>query len=205
MLTTSVEELERSREHGDAVGKSMLKGNLYADLQRQYDMEGRTGRRAGLGGMLLRLFHPRFLPIVCCRLGRAALLLRIPVLPQIFTYANLVLFGIEITPRCEIGPGLFFPHTSGTVVGAWKIGRNATIYQNVTLGSKSLDMVFNSDLRPELGDGVTLGAGSKVLGGIKIGDNATVGANSVVLQAVEADSIVVGIPARAVPSKRMGI
>src|ERR1035437_9595568 len=134
------------------VVKAMLKENLYADLKRQYDLEGRTGKEAGLGGVLLRLLHPRFLPVVLCRLGRATLLARVPGLPQVFTYANIVLFGLEVTPRCEIGPGLFFPHTSGTVIGAWRIGRNATIYQNVTLGSKRLDMGFAASARPEIGD-----------------------------------------------------
>lgn len=171
---------------------------MYADLQRQYDLEGRTGKKAGLGGALLRLLHPRFLPIVLCRLSRATLILRIPGLPQLFTYANIVLFGLEVTPRCEIGPGLFFPHTHGTVVGAWRIGKNATIYQNVTLGSKRLDMGFETNTRPEVGDDVSLGAGCKVLGGIMIGHRAIVGANSVVLQSVEPGSLVVGVPARAV-------
>jgi serine O-acetyltransferase len=45
---------------------------------------------------------------------------------------------------------------------------------------------------------VVLGAGSKILGGIRIGDNVTVGANSVVVDSVEASSTVVGIPARKV-------
>lgn len=147
---------------------------------------------------MLRLLHPRFLPIVICRLGRAAFLGKIPLLPQAMTYANIVLFGLEVTPRCDIGPGLFFPHTNGTVIGAWKIGKNATIYQNVTLGSKQLDMGFDTRMRPEIGENVTLGAGCKVLGGIKIGDNTIVGANSVAIESVEPNSIVAGIPARVV-------
>ncbi|MGP8173721.1 MAG: serine O-acetyltransferase [Terracidiphilus sp.] len=177
---------------------AMLKEMLFADLKRQYDLEGRTGKAVGLAGVSIRLLHPRFLPLVLFRLGRASFLSRIPVLPQLCSYANIVLFGLEISPRCEIGPGLFIPHTSGTVVGAWRIGRNATIFQNVTLGSKKLDMGFEASSRPELGDCVTLGAGCKVLGGIKIGDYATVGANSVVLESVEANSTVVGVPARTV-------
>ena len=47
-----------------------------------------------------------------------------------------------------------------------------------------------------------LGAGSKILGGIRIGDNVTVGANAVVVDSVEADSTVVGIPARRVSKER---
>ena len=50
--------------------------------------------------------------------------------------------------------------------------------------------------RPAVGDFVTLGAGCKILGGIRLGDRVTVGANSVVLDSVESDNTVVGIPAR---------
>jgi serine O-acetyltransferase len=176
----------------------MLKQLLVADLRRQYELEGRASKSAGTIGILLRLLHPRFLPVVLCRAGRAALLAKIPLLPQAFTYANIVFFGLEVTARCEIGPGLFFPHTSGTVIGAWKIGENAIIYQNVTLGSKTLDMNFTASARPEIGNHVTLGAGCKVLGGIRIGDYATVGANSVVLDSVEPHAIVAGVPAKVV-------
>ena len=182
----------------------MLKETLFADLKRQYELEGCGLKPVGISGVLRRLLHPRFLPVVLCRLGRAALLARVPFLPQAFTYANIVFFGLEVTPRCEIGPGLFFPHTSGTVVGAWKIGKNATIYQNVTLGSKKLDMNFATETRPEIGDHVILGAGCKVLGGIKIGDHAVVGANSVVVESVKPNSLVVGVPARVVPGVRGG-
>jgi serine O-acetyltransferase len=84
------------------------------------------------------------------------------------------------------------------VIGAWRIGSNATIFQGVTLGAKELDMRFDFKLRPEIGDNVVLGSGAKILGGIHIGDNVTVGANSVVLKSVKANSIVVGIPARQV-------
>ena len=203
-MGTCLRHRQRSHKMISDNGKQMLKQTLYADLQRQYDLEGRTGKEAGLGGVLLRLLHPRFLPVALCRLSRAALLSRVPALPQLFTYANIVLFGLEVTPRCEIGPGLLFPHTHGTVVGAWRIGKNATIYQNVTLGSKRLDMSFEASARPEVGDDVTLVAGCKVLGGIKIGHRAIVGANSVVLQSVEPNSLVVGVPARTVAAHAPG-
>ena len=127
---------------------------------------------------------------------------RIPVLPELLTYLNIVLFGLEVTPRCQIGPGIFFPHPSGTVIGAWRIGSNVTILQGVTLGAKRMDLGFDFRLRPEVGDNVVLGAGSKILGGIHIGDNVTVGANSVVVDSVEPGSTVVGIPARRVSKER---
>jgi serine O-acetyltransferase len=176
----------------------MLKQLLYSDLARQAGLESGTFVRPGFVRFLRRLLHHRFLPIVLCRVSRAAMLGRIPVLPELLTYLNILLFGLEVSPRCEIGPGIFFPHPSGTVIGAWRIGSNATIFQGVTLGAKELDMRFDFKLRPEIGDNVVLGSGAKILGGIHIGDNVTVGANSVVLKSVKANSIVVGIPARQV-------
>jgi len=184
---------------------AMLKQLLYSDLARQAELEGRPIVPSFLR-FLRRVLYHRFLPIVLCRVSRAAMLRRIPALPQLLTYLNIVLFGLEVSPRCEMGQGIFFPHPSGTVIGAWRIGRNVTIFQGVTLGAKELDMGFDFRLRPDVGDNVVVGAGAKILGGIRIGDNATVGANSVVVDSVEAGSTVVGIPARSMlkPGPRNG-
>ena len=172
----------------------MLKEYLYADLSRQLVLEGRLETRSTLLVLLGRLLHPRFLPLVLCRCARAALLHRIPLLPRLLTYCNIVLFGLEVSPRCNIGPGFFLPHTIGTVIGAAEIGRNATIFQGVTLGAKRLDMDFNVGLRPTVGNDVTIGSGAKVLGGIRIGDFVTIGANSVVINDVGPHLTVSGIP-----------
>ena len=180
-----------------------LKQLLYRDLARQLELEGKA-TQPGLAGLLRRLLHPRFLPIVLCRISRAARLRRIPALPHLMTYLNIVLFGLEVTPRCEIGPGIFFPHPSGTVIGAWRIGCNATILQGVTLGAKCMDLGFDCALRPEVGDNVLVGAGAKILGGIQIGDNVTVGANSVVVESVEANCTVAGIPGRRLRKRAPG-
>jgi serine O-acetyltransferase len=178
----------------------MLKALLYADLERQLHLSGHPGARASLLRLLRRLPHPRFLPIVLCRSSRAAFLNGLPALANFLSYLNQVIFGIEISPRCAIGPGIFFPHTSGTVIGASKIGRDATIFQGVTLGARQIDMKYDLALRPELGDYVVVGAGAKVLGGISLGDNVKVGANSVLLRSVPANATVAGIPAREVHS-----
>jgi serine O-acetyltransferase len=49
---------------------------------------------------------------------------------------------------------------------------------------------------PTVGDRVTIGAGAKVLGPVRIGDDAQIGANSVVVSDVPAGSVAAGIPAQ---------
>src|SRR5580704_8271062 len=117
-----------------------LRELLYSDLARQYELEGRADMRPNFWHFLSRLFHIRFLPNVFCRTSRAAMLAGVPFVPQLLTYLNLVLFGLEVTPKCEIGPGLFLAHPVGCVIGAWKVGKNVTVFQGVVLGTLHADM-----------------------------------------------------------------
>jgi serine O-acetyltransferase len=97
-----------------------------------------------------------------------------------------------------IGPGLYIEHGFSTVVTAKRIGANAYINQQVTVGYR-IDSVGH----PIIGDNVRIGAGAKVLGGVMVGNNVTVGANAVVVKDVPANCVVVGVPARIV--RRNGI
>lgn len=142
-------------------------------------------------------FNPRFFPVLLFRLARYFHLSKwLKILSPLFSWLNVILFGIEITSRCEIGAGLMIPHSVGTVIGATKIGSNATIFQGVTLGATTLDLAFDPALRPQVGDQVTIGAGAKVLGGITIGDHVKIGANAVVLTSLDANTVAVGVPAK---------
>jgi len=181
---------------------SQLKQLLYSDLARQYELEGKRDVRPNFFRFLGRLLHHRFLPGVLYRSSRAAMLAGIPVLPQLLTYMNLVLFGLEITPRCEIGPGLFIAHTTGCMIGARRIGRNVTFFQGVNVGAKELDMQFDPARRPDVGDNVVFGVGCMVFGPIRIGDNAVIGANSMVIYSVEPNTTVAGTPARKIETAK---
>jgi serine O-acetyltransferase len=175
-----------------------LKENLLADLERSFFYAGQPDRVPTLGGVFKRVLNLHFLPVVIFRLAHSCHKKGWKPLANLFSLLNFLLFGIEIGQHCEISGGLFLPHTVGTVIGAWSIGKNAVIYQGVTLGTKSFETGYNKELRPLLGDNVTIGAGAKILGNITIGDNVTVGANAVVTRSMKSNVLVMGVPARIV-------
>ena len=53
---------------------------------------------------------------------------------------------------------------------------------------------------PVIGDNVSIGSGSVVVGAINIGDNVRIGSNSYVNKDVPSNSIVAGIPAKVIKS-----
>ena len=172
-----------------------LKDMLLADLARQHYFDGTPERLPTILGVWKRALHPRFAPVVLFRLAYSLNRRRLTPLARMVSLLNFVLFGIEIALNCDIGGGLFLPHTVGTVIGARSIGSNALIFQGVTLGAKEIDIGYHAELRPTLGDNVTIGAGAKVLGGIFLGNNVVVGANAVVVKSLPSNSVAGGIPA----------
>ena len=174
---------------------------LAADLCRaQVVMHG---SKSGVSGLRLWLgvLSPRFVPVLLCRLAHWLYILKLGSVGKFVSLLNFFLFGIEIAVRCPIGKGLFLPHTQGTVIGAWAIGENATIFQGVTLGAREVDFSYQESSRPTVGDGVTIGSGAKVLGGLILGSGSRIGANSVVLQDVPENSLAVGVPAQVAHSQ----
>lgn len=169
---------------------------LRSDLVRNYYLISEGVDHPGGIRLWTGLLSPRFLPVLIYRLSYFFGLSKFRFLSKIFTMLNLLMFGIEISPRCYIGRGLFLPHTSGTVIGAWEIGDNAIIFQGVTLGAKEADFSYKKELRPLLGNNVIVGAGAKVLGGIYVGDNVRIGANAVVTKNVPENTMAVGVPAK---------
>ena len=109
------------------------------------------------------------------------------------------LTGIEIHPGATIGRRFFIDHGMGVVIGeTTEIGDDVMLYHGVTLGGQVLTQTKR---HPTIGNGVTVGAGAKVLGPIKIGDRSAIGANAVVTKDAPADSILTGIPAKVRPRK----
>lgn len=113
-----------------------------------------------------------------------------------------ILTGVEIHPGAVLGPGLFIDHATGVVIGETaEVGEDVTIYHGVTLGGSGRD---SGKRHPTIGDRVTIGAGAKVLGAIKVGDDSRIGANAVVVKEVPSSSVVIGVPGQVISRSRPG-
>lgn len=147
------------------------------------------------------LCYPGFHAVLLYRFTHKLYLKRMFLLARLISQIIRGLTGIEIHPGAKIGKGLFIDHGIGVVIGeTTKIGDNVTLYQGVTLGGTGKDI---GKRHPTVEDGVTIGAGAKILGPINIGKAAKIGTNAVVLKDVPAKMTAVGIPAKiVVPRER---
>jgi len=147
------------------------------------------------------LLEPGFQVALSIRLQEA--LTRVPVvgktLRRVLWYFTTVWHGCDIAPGTSIGGGIFLPHPNGIVIGGdCVIGRNVQILQGVTLGilAATRGLGIPDKQSPVIEDGVSIFAGARLIGGIRVGAGASIGANSVVLTDVPAGCTAVGVPAR---------
>ena len=101
--------------------------------------------------------------------------------------------GADVPLDCQIEGGLLLPHPNGVVIHPRaRIGPNCLLFQQVTVGEGPRPGC------PVLEGHVDVGAGAKILGGIRVGAHAKIGANAVVLEDVPSGGVVVGVPGRLV-------
>lgn len=97
-----------------------------------------------------------------------------------------IMLCCDIFQNCH--SGLTMPHPYGIIVHPNVVlGKNVVIMQHVTLGVKDIPLVV-----PIVEDDVYIGAGAKVLGGVRVGRGSIIGANAVVTKDVPPGSTVVG-------------
>jgi serine O-acetyltransferase len=105
-------------------------------------------------------------------------------------------FAVDIHPAARIGKGILIDHGTSVVIGETAVvGDDVSMLHEVTLGGTGKE---SGDRHPKVGNGVLIGAGSKILGNIVIGEGSKIAAGSVVLNEVPPHSTVAGIPARVV-------
>ncbi len=165
--------------------------NVAADLRTyRYDWQ-----RPGLYVMLVYRF------------GRWRYGLRIPLIRRLCSLIYRLLFfavkiatGIELPCEVPVGANFRIDHQNAIVISGYaSFGDDCVVRQGVTVGLRDPDR----PCAPQIGDRVSLGAGAKLLGEIRIGDDVEIGANAVVLTDVPAGSIAVGVPARILPNRKL--
>ena len=137
--------------------------------------------------------------VIVYRFGRWVYGINIPVIRQVMIGIYLVinticlmLTGIHIQRKSDIGPGLVVHNCSCIFVLATRIGHSCSVNQGVSVAS------VRGTGWPTIGNNVYLGAGCKVMGGVQVGDNVVVAANSLVIADVPSNCTVLGVPARII-------
>src|SRR3982750_2746473 len=121
------------------------------------------------------LCYPGFHAILVHRLSHRLYTAGFTLVARFLSQAVRFWTGIEIHPGATIGRRFFIDHGTGVVIGEpTEMGDEVMIYQDVTLGGRSLAPVKR---HPTIHDGVTIGAGARVLGPVTIGARAKIGAN----------------------------
>lgn len=145
------------------------------------------------------ILYPGFHILIFHRIANFLYRHKLFFLARLISQIGRFVTGIEIHPGAKIGKRLFIDHGMGIVIGETaEVGNDCTIYHQVTLGGTGKD---KNKRHPTVGNNVMIGAGSKVLGPIKIGNNVKIGAGAVVLKNVEDNVTVVGTPINRVIKK----
>ena len=168
-----------------------MSGGLFLkDLARARACFGKSGLRAALEC----LCSPGVQAVAVYRFGgwcaRQPALARIVLEPPRLVLDLLikVLWGIEISRRARIGPGLCIGHFGGITVSPHAvIGANCSLSQSVTIG-----IAGEGERRgaPVIGNDVYIGPGARLFGLINIGNNVKIGANAVVHRDIPDNAVV---------------
>lgn len=129
--------------------------------------------------------------LLMSRIRESARRWHVPGVNHALRLVTTVLYSIEIGNDIELGEGINFTHTLGTVIGGTsKVGARVKFMGNNTIGTAK------DNGCPVIEDDVVIGCGARVLGPIRIGRGAFIGANAVVLTDVPPGAVATGIPAK---------
>lgn len=160
--------------------------NVRRDLAWFAELKDLPRWRALVEGLLL---DNGFQAVVLHRVAHAVRRRGVPFLGPFVARLSLFLTGVDIAPAAVIGPGFYVSHGVGLVIGGWvRVGERSVFLGGVNVGAPSRARLEDM---PELGDDVYVGAGARVLGGIRVGNRVFIGANAVVTRDVPDDSKVV--------------
>lgn len=179
-------------------GKDLWK-TFTADMARYTGTDVRPWSVAFLKRLVAQCYmHPGLLAVVVYRYGQwVEFRCRIP---GVKLWCNLWYYywfqwvrtrlQIEVPRTTAIDAGFRIDHFGSIIINCQvSAGKNLTVTHGVLIGQSDSGV-------PVLADGVAIGTGAKVIGGITLGDNVLVGAGAVVTKSFPDNAIVAGVPAR---------
>lgn len=101
------------------------------------------------------------------------------------------MYGIHLSSKAEIGPGLYIGHFGGVFLGDCTVGANCSVNQRVFIDK-------NTAGRPLIGSNVWIGAHTRIIGPVRIEDGSATAAGSRVVSNVPPRCLVAGNPARVI-------
>ena len=130
--------------------------------------------------------------MIVYRLMQWAARRRLSPLALVLCKLNTIFSNCIIGRDAHFGPRFVLIHATGVVInGAVRGGSDVHVEHQVTIG-------MERRRAPVLGDHIFIGAGAKIIGGVRVGNHARIGANAVVIHDVPARCTVAGVPARIV-------
>ena len=171
---------------------------------RQRLSEDRVRLRALLGVRFGRaprtlIFQPSYQCVLLHRLAHYFWRRDQGLWARLFTQLNAFATGADIHPHCDLGGGLLIPHPVA-LTASGHAGRGLTMMPLSGIGMlpRTRDVGAGPGL-PWLGDGVWLGAGSGVLGPVRVGDGCRIEAGAALTHDAPGDRSVRRV-ARAMPA-----
>ena len=155
-----------------------IKRLLYTDVQAMFDNDPAA---VNYGEIIFS--YPVNNAMTHYRIAHRLHELQVPVIPRIITELAHSETGIDIHPGARIGEYFAIDHGTGVVIGeTCIIGNHVTLYQGVTLGSKSFKKdtdgnMLNIPRHPIIEDYVTIYSNASILGRITIGHHSVIGGN----------------------------
>jgi len=181
----------------------MLRATIQKDLNR-YQFSLFQKRGAWFKFLRWLIFAYGFQATVIYRLGywsyckEDSLLRKLFKIGPLMLYGVLVflvrrMYGITLSRKAKIGPGLYVGHFGNIKIGACLMGENCSIQQSVHIGEND-----QNDKIVKIGSRVWIGGHVRIEPGVIIGDRATISVGSLVSRDVPAKSLVAGKSGRVI-------
>ncbi len=162
-----------------------------ADHEMLLRYDGKYGAPEGAGNLARDLVvRVGFQMLAACRAMKFCADAGIPLAPQIASRAIRHLYGSDVHWEAELEPGIVIVHGMGLAISrAARVERGAILFQHVTLGL-GVDPVTRESGAPTIESETHVGAGSTLVGPIRVGARSKVTANCFVRESVPEDSLV---------------